>query len=59
MDTWLKVRAFFALYVLVLGIGLMFGRWDGSEAIGALLVSIGLTVLLPFVLALALALRQK
>lgn len=59
MDTWLKVRAFFALYVLVLGIGLMFGRWDGSEMIAAFCVSIGLTVLLPFVLALGLALRQK
>ena len=58
MNTWLKLRTFLALYVVILGIGLMFGHADGSSIIGALFVALGLRFLLPFVLAFALALRQ-
>jgi hypothetical protein len=56
MDTWLTVRAFLALYVLICGIGLMFGQSDGGRVIiGALFVSVGLT----FLLRLWMALRQQ
>jgi hypothetical protein len=56
MNTWLTVRAFLALYVLICGIGLMFGQSDGGRVvIGALFVSVGLT----FLLRLWVTLRQQ
>ena len=58
MNTWLKVKTFLALYVLVFGLGLTFGHSDVNSMVGALLVSLGLRFLIPFAVAFALALRQ-
>lgn len=57
MNIWLTIRTFGAVFLLFLGIGLLFVRTEegGRIFIGALLIAIGVT----FLLRLALALRKR
>lgn len=60
MSAWLRLRIFLAFYVLILGIGFMFSRADvGYLLFGALLVTVGLTILLPLFVVLFLTLREN
>jgi len=60
MSAWVRLRIFLALYVLILGIGFMFSRADvGYLLFGALLMTVGLTVLLPLFVVLFLTLHEK
>jgi hypothetical protein len=50
MNGWLQVRGFLALFVLIFGFGLMFGRSDDMRLLlGALFAAIGLAFLLRLV----------
>jgi hypothetical protein len=56
MNIWLTVRTFIALFLVALGIGLMFVRSEDMRLmVGALFVAMGLT----FMLRMALVLRQR
>jgi hypothetical protein len=55
MKVWMTVRTFCAVFLVALGVGLMFVRSeDGRLMLGALFVAIGLT----FMLRIALVLRE-
>ena len=55
MNIWLTVRTFIALFLIVLGIGLVFVRTEDMRImLGAVFAAIGLT----FLLRMALVLRR-
>jgi hypothetical protein len=55
MNIWLTIRSFIALFLIVLGIGLVFVRTEDMRImVGAAFAAIGLT----FMLRIALVLRQ-